>query len=90
MVAQRKSVQTNPQTSPAIIETPRSRPAPASVDMGGGLNPALAAQRLLLETVFAADEPAVRRYPGALRLAIILGGATGLWALVAGALRLVL
>lgn len=55
----------------------------------GGLNPALAAQRLQLETFFATEDAPVERYSGPARLAIILGGSAALWAVIAaGAWRL--
>jgi hypothetical protein len=54
------------------------------------VNHALAAQRLHLEAIFTPEKPEVSRYPGALRLAIILGGSTCLWAIAAGAVHLLL
>lgn len=86
MAAQRKIAASSTFVVPA---SPKAGPRLASQGDLGGLNPALAAQRLQLESHFAADEVAIDRYSGPARLAIILGGSTALWAIIAaGAWRL--
>jgi hypothetical protein len=65
------------------------RPRLADDSDCGGMNPSLSAQRQQLNSFAASDEPQVERYSGPLRLAIIIGGSAGLWAMAAaGALRL--
>lgn len=80
MAVQRKSI---PQ--PPTIEPP---PLPRRAE--GGLNPALAAQRRRLESLLVSDDPVAARYPGVVRLAIVVGGTSALWAMAAaGAWRLI-
>ena len=77
--------------APTSVAPVSSKGGPRLAGRGdlGALNPALAAQRLQLETFFAAEEAPVERYSGPARLAIILGGSAALWAvIVAGAWRL--
>jgi hypothetical protein len=80
MAAQRKY---EPFTVPAASASAPSRPRLADGGDLGGMNPSLAAQRSKLEAFVVDDEPAVTRYSGALRLAIILGGSAALWAAAA-------
>ena len=78
-----------PLEPPPAPEPERQRSGPRLADEGlvPHASPARELQNLLSSGLEQALELGTPRWPGALRLAIIIGGSAGLWALVIAGVR---